>query len=72
MPDIVFDAEIEKVETFASKGGGLRIKLGTSPDPQTAAAILLAANRSGTIKIDLHAETEVEDDPDQLTIDMDE
>jgi hypothetical protein len=72
MADIVFDAEIEKVETFASKGGGLRIKLGTSPDPDTAAKILLAANRSATITIELLAESSVEDDPDQLMIVMEE
>ena len=64
MTQINFRGTVEKVSTFASKGGGLDLKVQTPHDSSIGSELLENVQRPATITIVFDDQVE-SDDPDQ-------
>ena len=66
MGKVSFRGTVEKVSTFASKGGGLDLKVQTPHDTEVGSELLENVQRPATIWIEFDERVEDEDDQPEL------
>lgn len=66
MSEVQFRGTVEKVSTFASKGGGLDLKVQTPHDGEIGAVLLDNVQRAATITISFDERDDDEDDQPEL------
>lgn len=62
MSEVNFRGTVEKVSTYATRGGGLDLKVQTPHDPDVGAVLLENVQRPATIIVRFDPEDKVEDE----------